>query len=48
MALAERKLYKVENTGITIDKVVYWHDIMASPYVMGSNVIVYKAKWIPG
>ena len=45
MALAERKLYKVENIGITIDDVVYWHDLMASPYVMGTQVIVYKAKW---
>lgn len=45
MALAERKLYKVENTGIEIEGKVYWHDIMAKAHVMGGQVVVYKAKW---
>lgn len=45
MALAERKPYKVENTGIEIAGVTYWHDEMASPYVMGNQVLVYYAKW---
>lgn len=45
MALAERKTYKVVNTGIEIAGVTYWHDEMASPYVMGNQVIVFYAKW---
>lgn len=45
MALAERKPYKVANTGIEIAGVTYWHDEMASPYVMGNQVFVYYAKW---
>ena len=45
MALAERKPYKVLNTGIEIAGVTYWHDDMALPYVMGNQVLVYYAKW---
>lgn len=45
MALAERKPYKVLNTGIEIAGVTYWHDVMALPYVMGNHVLVYYAKW---
>ncbi|MBP5997441.1 MAG: hypothetical protein KA535_05790 [Azonexus sp.] len=45
MALAERKPYKVLNTGVEIAGVTYWHDVMASPYVMGNQVLVYYAKW---
>lgn len=45
MALAERKPYKVQNTGIEIAGATYWHDVMASPWVMGNQVLVYFAKW---
>jgi hypothetical protein len=45
MAIAERKPYKVLNTGIEIAGTTYWHDIMATPSVMGSHVLVYYAKW---
>ncbi len=45
MAFAERKVYKVQNSGIKIGEAMYWHDLMASPYVMGSQVLVYYAKW---
>ena len=45
MALAERKPYKVLNTGIEISGVTYWHDVMAQTHVMGNKVLVYYAKW---
>ena len=45
MAIAERKPYKVLNTGIEIAGTTYWHDIMAAPSVMGKAVLVYYAKW---
>jgi len=45
MALAERKPYKVQNTGIEIAGATYWHDVMASPWVMGNQVLVCYAKW---
>jgi len=45
MSFSERKLYKIQNTGIEVAGAIYWHDMMASPYLMGGKVLVYYAKW---
>jgi hypothetical protein len=47
MIFSERKPYKVHNTGIEIADVTYWNDLMASPALMGNNVLVHYAKWDP-
>lgn len=47
MAFSERKPYQVRPTGIEIAGVIYWHDLMASPAIMGEKVLVYYAKWDP-
>ncbi len=47
MAIAERKLYKVQTQGIEIAGAFYWHDAMANFAMMSETVMVYYAKWDP-